>query len=120
MGDEECNRNYEIIGSTIAGVFVIVSEIMPFVKNTKGNGIIHAVYQFYKSYTEKRQHGFPDIEAGTVATEPPASAPAPAGSAEQSTKSDPMTTSEYIADHQEDLTIEKKQKEICENSDIVY
>ena len=59
--DCECNRNYEIIGSTVFGAFVILSEAMPFVKHVKANGIIHAMYQFYQSYTAKKQSG--DLEA---------------------------------------------------------
>ena len=71
--DCQCNRNYEIIGSSIFGVFVVISEIMPFVKNIKANGVVHAMYQFYQNYTAKKNDG----TMGAVLTPDPIEETAP-------------------------------------------
>lgn len=47
---DNCNDVYNIIGGTGLTILLIVSELLPFIKDVKSNGLLEILIRNYKSY----------------------------------------------------------------------
>lgn len=56
MDQETCNNIYNLIGSVGVGLLFIASEVLPFIKQVKSNGLAEVLYNnFLKKKNDKDQ-----------------------------------------------------------------
>lgn len=43
MNEDWCNNIYSLLGGTCIGILLIISEILPFIKHVKSNGLLELI-----------------------------------------------------------------------------
>ena len=73
MSDESSDFTPQIVLSVIGGSVILISEVLPFIKTVKSNGILQLLVNTCKTVYNKRLNNNlsePDLESGLDETEP--------------------------------------------------